>query len=285
MIHLQYKNERGIIHMSNRPTDVWRILSITGLGYPSREFSTISYYGVDGQQTVNTRLTSRSITVSGDIQNFGSMQHEVSRAIEILHFPGTLTVSAGGRRRRTLCRCASFENTDRNRVAEKFIIQLIADDPNFYDETLTKQNIFGERDLIEGSFTLPCVFTERINESVVVNRGYTNLEPVIKIYSKDAVTSVFSDQIGVEIKNITTNQMLKIEKETQNGEVITIDVKNRIVTSNMAGDITNLLSSDSFLDQFYFVPGPNEIITLSYNTGQNITAACEYYNTYLEAVY
>ena len=287
MIYLQYKNQWGTISISNRVTDRWRATAITGLGYPGREFSTVTYYGVDGQRTTSTRLTPRTITISGDIQNFGGMQHEISRAIEILHFPGTLTVSAGGRRRSAQCRCSSFENTERNRVVEQFVMQLIADDPNFYDVELTCQDIFGEQDLVQDSFTLPCVFTRRINQAAVVNRGYTNLEPVIRIYcqEEEAGAAARSGEMGISVENLTTGATIALTKQMENGETITIDVKNRAVLSSVVGDITGLLSPDSFLDQFYLVPGPNEIQTLSSSSGVSVWATCEYYNTYLEAVY
>ena len=108
-------------------------------------------------------------------------------------------------------------------------------------------------------------------------------EPVFTVYNSGV--STFAESYGIEIENHTTGQSLLIERHTQSGEAITIDIPARKITSSIAGDITASISQDTYLSDFWLAEGANDIEAVNYNAGEDISVVMEYDNKYIEAVY
>ena len=142
-------------------------------------------------------------------------------------------------------------------------------------------NLFYRKDLVESSFILPCLFTERENKCNVVNRGDVPAEPIITICGISAPQG----DGGIAVINHTTGKRLELETSVAFGEIITIDIPNRTVTSSISGNIISVLSLDSYLADFCLVEGKNLLEAESYDTEQRISVVVSYENQYIESLF
>ena len=287
MFEARYENERGLIRFSGGSGSIFRTLKIAGLGPPAKEFNVTGYAGQPGQTLISEKDLARTITLSGDVTVPDVIHQELSRMMRILYFPGKLTIASGNRKRSINCRCTTFDEPERHgRNIASLVLQFTCDHPYFTDEEPRTVNLFHRKDLIQSSFTLPCVFTERIHRQEVDNAGDFRAEPVITIYNEyqPAGISLLSLDYGVEIINHTTGQKILLERETVPGEVVIIDIPKRRITSNLAGDITASISQDTFLSDFWLETGRNDVESINYSLGENICVVMQYDNQYIEAV-
>lgn len=286
-MYIVYENELGRINLNG---GVWRIKEIEGLGLAEKNVSVITYPGADGQELLESVTTSRIITMSGDILRKGEPPAEIKRAIRILNKQGVLKIQAGGRKRKISCRCSLFSapQSDRNAVFQQFVLQLTADCPYFEDFEAKKYSLFSREDKVSGSFTLPCVFTERISSVQLINSGDTSAVPRIFIVcEKDGEDS---ENYGIEIINHTTGQTFTLLYQMSCGEEICVDFENRTVKSNIeaaennGGNLIIYMSQDTFLSDFSLCEGVNILETKSLDASCKTSAFCEYSNKYIEAV-
>lgn len=284
MFEARFENGYGLIRFGGGRGPVFHVREIAGLGPPKKEFNVTGYAGQPGQELISEKDLARVITLSGDIIT-PHMQSEAARMVKILYHPGRLTILSGHRKRSILCRCTDFDDLERRgKDISRAVIQFTCDNPYFTDDSAQKVDLFRRKDLIKTTFTLPCAFSSRINRLTVINSGDVKAEPVFTIYNSGG-TSAAAESYGIEIENSTTGQSLLVERNTQPGEAITIDIPGRRVTSSIAGDITASISQDTFLSDFWLAEGANDIEAVNYNAGEDISVVMQYNNKYIEAVY
>lgn len=100
------------------------------------------------------------------------------------------------------------------------------------------------------------MFSKRTNETDILVTGQENSEPVIFI-ENIAVPVNALEESGIELTNTLpggTEQRIFLETTTQAGEIITVNIPERTVTSNLRGNLLNTLSNDSFLSDFTLLP-------------------------------
>ncbi len=281
MISFKYKNRLGTVSFSGGGNDAFRLTNFLGFGLAEREYVTADYSGFDGCVTVSSRFLPRAITISGDISG-QSINHDLREAIEILSEPGYLYVTDGDFKRCIYCDRISFPDVNRilkGKIAS-FAIQFICDNPYFEDADDTVVALYSRTKCLTSPFTLPTIFsTTTAGATISINSKY-EVEPILKIY--------FSREIeggaDVVIRNSTTGKAISLKHTPIAGESITIDVKNRTVTSSVSGNIINSLTDDTFLGDFVLVRGRNEISVAAGDVALGITVECRYNNKYSECV-
>lgn len=283
-----YENKLGSIHFKGGGTkkDGVYVKEISGLGLPEKECNVAIYVSQAGQEVISERDIERIITLSVDVYSKKSVQSMVRRLFDVLYQPGTLAVVAGSMHRKIACRCTGIEQAQRQgREIRSLVLQFTCDCPYFTDDEEQKAALFLRRDLINGSFVLPCIFTERISRTMVVNQGTISTEPVLKIYSTggDAEQVDLGDS-GMTIVNHTTGRKITFNYNLLPGEILTVDIPARNIISNISGSVPGALSEDSFLSDFYLCPGANDVEVISYNAGKELAVSVTYKNQYVEAV-
>ena len=286
-IQVIIENQYGRLYMGGSGGPQWRITEIDGIGLPEKNFSTVTYPGESGQQTLGFTYGSRTISISGVIMNNGALQRTLESAIQIFQDDVTVKLQFGERKRKAFCHVAVFENNERDVYLQHFVLQFIADNPFFEDWENTKTAVYKRENLLKTTFTLPCVFSKRTNETEILVTGQENSEPIFFIENTVSSASALAES-GIELTNTLpdgTEQRIFLETTTQDGETITVNIPERTITSNIRGNLLNTLSDDSFLSDFYLVPGTNRVAVTNYNTAEEISVMCQYNNRYLEAVY
>lgn len=283
-MEIRFDNALGSIRFRGAGAGGIRLLAVSGLGLVKKEVNVTSYLGQAGQELLSEKDLARTITLSCDLQS-ENVRRELSRIMKILYRAGTITLSAGKRRRMIACRCSEFDEPDYcGRNIAKFALQFTCDNPYFTDCEEQTASVLNREKLLYGSFTFPCMFSKRTSRMTLINSGDVEAEPVIMLYNT-ATKSALGEDYGIEIVNHTTGQSILIERATTNGEVITVDVPNRSITSSLSGDITHSLSQDSYLSNFIFAVGTNDIEAVNYNEGEEISVVFHWKNQYLEAVW
>ena len=281
MFQLEYKSKAGSIKFGNSIGAIGNILSMSGFEFPPRSFETINFAGENGSTVIGQSDSARTLTISGTLR--GS-QTDMERACRILYQEGELWCLFGQQRRKIKCRCKNMDDFERigRSGNNKFTLQLVADYPYFNDFYDTELPLYRQRNLVTETFTLPCVFTERISEGDINNMGDKIIYPTIYITDN---SSVSASSGGVLIVNETTGAMIELPDYVMTyGETITIDLGRRKITSSIAGDITNSLGdSTPDLSKFFLEVGINHL-TFTNETGQVLTARIRYNPEYFTAV-
>lgn len=277
---LYFENERGKVEMFLSGAGPVRVTALSGLGNPPKIYNTVAFAGRDGQKTLSAVTRSRTIIISGDVRLWDESLAE--NMMKIFHEPGNLTIDFGNKKRMIYCSQVDFEEGSRNREFMNFILTLTADGVYFTDTEQTRQPVFERTDLLGGNIIFPCMFTKKTTQAVVENFGNVNVEPEIIIYNCGDSDNKSGE---IVVLNSTTGQSLKLMTDTSKNEIITIDISGRKVTSSTRGDITYLISDDTFLNKFWLSAGKNHISASHTNEGENISVVCCYYSNYREGIY
>lgn len=285
-MYLSFENELGKINLNG---GIWRIKDIEGLGLAEKSVSVITYPDTDGRELLSVVTYGRDITLSGDILRHGEAKNELERAIRILNRNGVLKIHTGSKKRKIACRCSLFSagTKERNAVYQSFVMQLTCDYPYFEDFEKKCFKVFKREDLICDSFRLPSVFTKRTSRVNVLNSGDEDTYPCFLVICESEQKG---DSFGVEIINHTTNQSFKLDYKLSGDEEINIDFSNRTISSNLKteenneGNLIGFMSQDSFLSEFYLIPGNNDIEFVNVGGTGSVTSLCEFSNKYVEAV-
>lgn len=283
-----YENKQGTIHFKGGGSakNGFYIKEISGLGLPEKECNVAVYVNQAGQKVISERDIERVITLSIDVCSVSQVQSEVRRLLQVLYLPGVLTLIAGPMCRRIDCRCTGVEQLQRRgRQIRSLILQFTCDYPYFTDGEVQEQALFLRRDLVSGSFVLPCNFTERISRVTVVNHGTISTEPVIHIVSVGLgdETAALGDS-SITVVNHTTGQQLTLQYRPEPGESVVVDIPARNIVSDKLGSIPEVLSSGSFLSAFCLASGVNDVEVISHNAGEGLTLSLSYNSQYIEAV-
>lgn len=266
-----------------------KLINIDGLGLPQKETQTVSYAGQPGQTTLTIRDMPRTITLTID---FKGRQDDILKLYRMIYNEVDITILSGDIRRKTTGLCinpADVEGIIYHRMY-KAVLQFVCDDPYFHDIFETKFDISGRKNmfpnLVEDDtyyINLPAVATVRASESSIVNNGAVKVYPIIEIYNNTSDT-VISETTGLIIQNITIGAQIEIERDMKPSEQITIDLPHRKIISNIDGNITNYISDDTVLSNFYLNTGKNVISVENQNTMQNTVTIVRFNNNYEAAV-
>ena len=79
--------------------------------------------------------------------------------------------------------------------------------------------------------------------------------------------------------NITKGKHLALQYEITAGEKITIDIKNREITSDIHRSVLNKITDDTILSDFYLDCGDNELTVANIESGA-VAAVISYENQY-----
>lgn len=278
---IKYKNSQGTVEISGNSAKSIRLIEIEGLGIAEREYITAFFSGYDGQETISSRALPRTVTLSAEICG-EDISAIAAKTLQILSHPGWLYVENAEMCRRIYCNQVKIPDLVRvlkGRIA-KLAVQFVCDNPYFEDERESTVSLYRQIKNLGTPFTLPAVFGTTIMGAVIKNQGDCVIEPCIYINCPKALP----DAESVTITNNTTGKKIVFEYAPDNGDKITVDIKNRKITSSIAGNLLNNLSDDTFLGDFVLDKGINDLSVVVGNVQSEFTLECKYSNIYCEAV-
>lgn len=293
MLHISYQNDIGKLDFKGgNGRNAWRILEIDGLGIAPKSFNTAQYPATIGQRTLSETLDARTISIQCDVNSIASQysgtssnRWEISRALKILNEPGVLLISDGTRTRKIEARCVEAAQGERYGGYSVFAIQFMCDYPYFEDKDTSIVPLFKVEKLLEGTFTLPCIFTRRITKANVINIGDVDTEPIIRIRLNGGTYNGTDGTPGtLVIRNETTNQQIELNLEdAENTTEVIVDIPNRKIYSQDNKNLIHHLAPTSFLSDFWLQKGQNLIGVDNY-ISESCVVECEFSNKYIEAV-
>ena len=259
---------------------LFNITSVSGLELPPRNYETIEFAGENGLTVTGKKDMARTITIAGTL--CGS-QKDIERACKVFYEDGELICIFNNVRRKIACRMTKLDDFVRYGKSgiHSFAVQFVCDYPYFTDLYEHITPIYSRKNIVLESFTLPCVFTNRISGGNLYNTGDKIVYPKITIVCEGEANeqnSVF------EIANATNGGYIGIEYAMSDGESIEIDIATRKITSSINGNIINKITNNTDLSKFYLDVGDNEISFENSNTTQRITATAIFNLEYLTAV-
>lgn len=277
---IKYTSDNGSVVLGGGQHPLMRVRSITGLGIPGREYSAVSVAA--GQRETGRRDLPRIITISGDLLGDGDALENFER---VTYADGTLELDFGEKQRRIHCKLNNM--TDPERIIPgrliSFAVQFLCDSPYFEDAEATFVDVARLLNNVVDAFTLPCVFTASENESTFFVSGVKSIYPIIHIGCTESGTE--TAEYGVRISNVTTGKALTIYHRMRLLETVTIDLKERTITSSLDGNIINSLSDDSDMSEMYLLPGNNLLRVDSLSNAETNNIQIEYRSEYIAAEY
>lgn len=275
-----FKNSFGSFSLFGFGTDGFCVCSVSGLEPPQKTRNTVSYIGEDGCFEDLSQYSQRIITLSCDVRLGENTKNEMRKAMKILSKECVLSVKTSDSEREITVNSASFTLGKRYHNYQTFVIQLICDYPHFCDSLPTECTIFKKEKLLAKDSTLPKIFSKRLSECIVKNSGDLKIYPEIVITKNDDIVR----ENEIKIENMTTGKSILIHKAMVMDEVVTIDVKNRRITSSIDGNILKALDIYSSLSDFWCEPGENNIRVLLGGEQSGTEIKVNYFNEYLEAI-
>ncbi len=203
------------------------------------------------------------------------------KAVKILSKNSSLSISSENKIRTIACKTLSFDLCEKIGKFRKFILQIECDDPYFIDSKEKEMFLFKRYNLVSGAMSLPCVFTGRYEDSRLVNEGDEIVYP--KIVINACTNSKIEGDKYLKFTNETLGKEIVLNCDMQIGEIITLDLEKRSISSNIQGNLLNFLS-DCYLSDFYLIPGINKIL-FENHTSSFGEAVVYYKNKYRECVF
>lgn len=253
MIEFTYKNKIGSIAMGG--TSPIKITAYDGLGIPDPEYVTVAFAAENGVTTVGQKDGTRTITLTMDFCDpDGTIRRKMSR---VFHTEGELYCITNVCRRKIGCKILKMSGFE-HKGAHIYVVtvQLICDYPYFSDFYEVRKDLYSQKNLVLDTFTLPCIFTTRINRAVIHNTGDKYVYPIVEITNNSDASSAAE---LFYIENKTTGAKISINHKFLHSETLTFDLATRRIKSNVSGDVTSEITNDTDLSAFYFDVGDNVI--------------------------
>lgn len=254
------------------------VISVSGFEGVSKRYHTVRYVGMPGQITVSESVLPRVITVTGDICVKNS--RPFSEYCTFFTEKGELYVSKGTVKKKIAYKPVIFRMTEQKGDFILFELKILCDFPYFSDWTSSFSDIYKRIDKVTGAFSLPMVFTERRTSLDVINKGQVECQPVVVVECVES--GVYSG--GIHIKNESTGKSLVLLTNMKKGEKITLDVKNRTISSDMRDNCYGILSGKCTLANFLLRKGVNSIVVENENQEETVKASLCFDNLYTEAM-
>ncbi|MDO4618449.1 MAG: phage tail family protein [Clostridia bacterium] len=253
------------------------ITKISGISNPPYEIKKYTSFDFDGAIESARRIPSRGITLAGDIKGDTKA---VKEFLKILSDPFDMIV-IGDDEREIRIASANCEINKIEKNISKFVISCIADDPYFYDSDETKVALFEREELVDKNLTLPSMFSKRTATAGIKVNSDRIIEPKIVITGKN--TESQEDGRIVIINEKTKAEFVLLYTPEEN-EIITVDVKQRQITSDKNGNIISSMTLDSFMSDLEIGTEGATFSLVGYGKASNISAYIIYKNCYLEAI-
>ncbi|MBQ7097012.1 MAG: phage tail family protein [Clostridia bacterium] len=280
-VRVRYENALGAVEMTGDGEGDIRIIKMDGFGLAGREYDTVVYSGYDGQETVRSRALPRAITMAVEFCGL-NVAERVRSALQVLNRKGVLVVEHDEFSRRISCSQVTVTDSERilkNRIST-MVIQFVCDSPYFEDAEDTVVALYRRVKLLETPFSLPSMFGDIIIGADIIVSGAFSVEPVITLYYPDALEQVES----IVITNEANGASIRLDYTPSENDVVTVDVKNRKISSSVNGNLIRNLSDDTFLGDFVLEKGLNVIDVFAGDVSAGFVAECKYNNLYCEAV-
>ena len=281
---LIYESANGIITMT--PRSDYQVMQIDGLEQVAADAQIKRYSRIAGQKTLFKNPEPRTLTITGRINAGSQRRFRTDNLSSVFDntVEGTLKLNMYGKLRRIKCYpdTVAFGEVDRNNKLP-FVITLTCDDPYFKDWEDIELSLFSRVDNLIDGMEFPRVFSYLYTKGNAVNYGMVNVEPIIIIEAGTPTED--APETGILIENETTGKQILLNYIPVENEVITINIPERKIVSNLNSDITRYKPLQYLLSEFVFVKGGNMINFTNYDTGQPLTASAIYSNLYTEAVY
>lgn len=275
---LVYENEKGRIAMYGGGSNEFNITQISGLSIPVNDVATVRYPNAAGQVVTKSVPMERMITISADVRDENNKK--ISKAASVFSLPGVIYITSFGKTKKIKARCVSFEPNKRRGAYIPFTVQFCADNPYFSDVYETVTPIIRRNGRLSSPFVLGCMLSERMVKNSVINRGDTDIEPVFEITSNNGTAC----PEGITIKNFANGNTIVLNTDIKQGEVITVDVKTRKITSNVRGNLISCLNKDTSLSRFLINTGISVLEISAEGSDGTISACCKFNNNYVSAV-
>ena len=258
-----------------------KLIKLSGFGLPSRRYDEVTFAKENGVTTTGDSDYPRTLTITADV--YGNQEY-VLGVMEAFYYNGEMFCDFGPQMKRKIsCKLVNsddVENYSRSGI-NTITVQFQADYPYFNDFEDTVIPLAMHKNRVTDTFELPCVFSEIFQEGSLYNHGNKRCYGVITL------SSVYEPTVEeglITITNSTTGKSLNFHHVLRKDEKVEIDLNTRKIISSMDGKITNAITDDTEMSDFYFEPGQN---TLSFTTNESlrpVTASIKYNNIYLMAV-
>ncbi len=300
MSHITFQNELGTLSFSGEGSSNLAVSEIQGLGTPDKNYQTRNYIDFDGQTTISSSFTPRTISMVFDIVS-GDVSKISSDIYRIFSKGGTLyTEFKNGARRIEVNQIFVDSFVPRGTALRSFVVQFICDNPYFSDTYPilkacyeTVKNIRYDSKTKSWNLDTPLIWGTNSNDVTLINSGDSRVYPTLTVYSSGTA----EDNRGIELLRVDPKnpdnvlQRFAITHKLSDGEVITFcfnqrsDLKRRYIKSSLGTNLLNTRTEDSSLDNFYLEPGENRIILNNLSPGNTLSASITYDNQYVEGVY
>ncbi len=275
-----FTNEMGSFKLFGSGTNGFSVCSVAGIEPVELSRSVKSYIGEDGCFEDSSQYMQRIITLSCDLKINNNSKNEIRNAMRILSKKCTLLIETTDSKRKITVNSATFTFGQKYSNYQTFVLQLTCDYPHFSDEDESQCTLFKKDKLLTSQSVLPQILSRRTSSGIVYNEGDLKIYPVITITKNDDI--IRDSQIIIE--NSTTKNSIILNKSMTKDEIVTVDIKNRTITSSIDGNILSTLDLYSSLSNFWCDCGEN-IIDVLVGGGQNgIEIQIGYFNEYLEAI-
>lgn len=273
-MRLVYENKRGKVVMHGGGAAGFNITNISGLSIPENNVSTVRYPDIAGQIVTKSTPMERIITISGDV--YDENKKQMMNASKVFLTPGVMYITSSGKTKKIKCRSISFEQGEKKGSYIPFTAQFCADNPYFEDMYETVTNISKREGRLTSPFVLGCAFSERLAKNNVINSGDVTIEPIFEISSEKGGECPF----GITIENVTNGNSITLNTDISAGEIITVDVKNREIKSNLRGNIISCIKTDTSLSRFSLDVGISLIEIKSPDSKAELFTVCRHNNSY-----
>ena len=269
-----YTSDMGSVVMSGDGKEKFAVCEADGLELMNRERNLVRFYNTHGYKESNAFYGQRVITVSGDIKT--TDKDEMRRAINVFSVQGTLKIETDSQKREIAVDDVCFKLAEDNGMYKKFCVQMTCDSPFFTECEDISAGAYVRENLITSETTLPAMFSKRTSGGNIINAGDIKCEPKIIIECIDDT----DEEGNIIVENSTIGCKIQINYTAKKGEIITVDIKERTITSSTKGDITYALAPTSYLCDMYLKKGKNYVDAVADYGNRNCNVYVVFRNNY-----
>ncbi len=275
---LVYENGLGRAEMYGGGDNNIRISAVEGLCVPPYERRSYTSFDFDGAVESGRHMTRRTIAVGGDMK---ANAREAADVIKIFSEPGKLKILTNDFEREINVAACEAEYANKYNGYVKFALSLICDDPYFYDAEETRLGLYVREKLIDSTSVFPLMFSRRTTSASIAVQSDREVEPTIIILGGQRN----GDGEGrIVIENILTGALFTLNYVPEEDEMITLDIKERTITSNLNGNLISYITDDSFMSDLVIGKNGAQFVTTGHGATGYITAYIIYKNKFLEAM-
>lgn len=255
------------------------ITGVTGLGVADIRTSSFLFSGRSGGLVTDQFLGFRLIGITGKIGRVGGdrQEHQADRDALIQALPIGSTVPVyitnfAGQTYRIDCNITDVKiEYSQGGYMSDFLIQLTAGDPLFYstdggDEQIATVTLQAQTGGYVTPYDLPVDWAEGSQPTIVTNGGTATIFPIIELHD---------EAHDPRITNQTTGETFALDISTSDGDVIVIDMNNRIVTLNGSNIIGNRTEDSTW---WGLTPNDNLIVLTSATSDDTVYAEIKWRN-------